>query len=370
MNARNNQQLIALRIKCHREQARLTQEDFAEEAGFASHQIVSQIETGQRGIAADELVRIADVLHTSLYALSDPYVLGHEAKFVWTGTSLDHTGACEAAVSKALAFYRVMQWGESAAISPTREVLNLRDNADEEEVAKLGEGYGNRLALGSRPSAVLYDAIAKNPAMPIVATPTGLSVFSGACFTHEFSAIVINSEDSPALRAYALAARVFDCMSCHVFEPQTHVIGNRFQPGRAVNHLGRSFAAALLLPHQEMARQWKVCAPERIWNTVHDIAVEMSVPVQVVIDRAAQLRLIKAKTKQDLLKREGANPQSSRSKGDPRCPRFSRLIMEACLISIDKGSVSVRKLCSLLGVTIDELQAEFEAHRLTPPFDL
>lgn len=372
MNAQKTRLLIAQRIKCHREHARLTQEEFAKAVGFSSHQIVSQIETCQRSIAADELVRIADTLKTSLYSLSNPYALGHEARFIWTGTSLDHTHACEAAVSKALAFYRVTRWDENAAIAPIREVLNLRKNDDEDEVAKLAEGFGHRLALGSRPSKMLFDAISKNPAIPVVMTPTGLSVFSGACFTHEFSAIIINSEDSAALRAYALAGRIFDCMSYHVYEPQTHVVGDRFQLGRAANRLGRIFAAALLLPRDEMTRQWKmkVTAPKLIWHTVHNIAVEMCVPVQVVIDRAAQLGFIKAKIKQDLLKREGINPQSSRCDTDPQSPRFSRPIMESCYESIDKGRISVRKLCSLLEITIDELQAEFELHHLTPPFDL
>ena len=44
----------------------MTQQELAERAGFSAHQIVSQIERGQRELKASELFRIARVLHVDL----------------------------------------------------------------------------------------------------------------------------------------------------------------------------------------------------------------------------------------------------------------------------------------------------------------
>jgi hypothetical protein len=38
--------------------------------------------------------------------------------------------------------------------------------------------------------------------------------------------------------------------------------------------------------------------------------------------------------------------------------------------AIDRGELSVRRLASLLEVTIEDLAELFNAHGLTPPFDL
>ena len=44
----------------------MSQRELAEAVGFGSHQIVSELERGQRDVKAWELARIADALHTSL----------------------------------------------------------------------------------------------------------------------------------------------------------------------------------------------------------------------------------------------------------------------------------------------------------------
>ena len=67
--ATNMQEIIAYSVRDRRKALGMSQRELAEAVGFGSHQIVSELERGQRDVKAWELARIADALHTSLPAL-------------------------------------------------------------------------------------------------------------------------------------------------------------------------------------------------------------------------------------------------------------------------------------------------------------
>ena len=62
----NIQENIAHSVRARRKALGMSQRELAEAVGFGSHQIVSELERGQRDVKAWELARIANALHTSL----------------------------------------------------------------------------------------------------------------------------------------------------------------------------------------------------------------------------------------------------------------------------------------------------------------
>ena len=64
--------LLAQRLREARERLDLTQKELAEAAGFPDHQIVSQIEKGERDIKAWELATLASALSVNIQDLLGP----------------------------------------------------------------------------------------------------------------------------------------------------------------------------------------------------------------------------------------------------------------------------------------------------------
>ena len=60
--ATNMQEIIAYSVRDRRKALGMSQRELAEAVGFGSHQIVSELERGQRDVKAWELARIADAL--------------------------------------------------------------------------------------------------------------------------------------------------------------------------------------------------------------------------------------------------------------------------------------------------------------------
>src|SRR3972149_7313606 len=77
--------LINKRLKMAREKAGLTQAQLAEKLGFKDRQTLAAIESGQRKLSAEELVRAIRVLNVDLDYLTDGFRLVGEGKFSWRG---------------------------------------------------------------------------------------------------------------------------------------------------------------------------------------------------------------------------------------------------------------------------------------------
>ena len=81
--------LIGARIKALREQRELTQDSVARLFGFKDRQTVSAIETGDRGVTAEELLLAVEKLGAPLEYFTDPFLLAGEGRFSWRHTGVD-----------------------------------------------------------------------------------------------------------------------------------------------------------------------------------------------------------------------------------------------------------------------------------------
>src|SRR5258708_28881779 len=71
------------RFKALREKRGMSQEQLSAEMGINDRQTISTIESGERQISAEELVRAARVFGVELEYFADPYRLAGEGRFSW-----------------------------------------------------------------------------------------------------------------------------------------------------------------------------------------------------------------------------------------------------------------------------------------------
>jgi transcriptional regulator with XRE-family HTH domain len=74
---------IGSRIKALRERRGQSQDDIARLFGFKDRQTVSAIETGERKVSADELLRAVELFGVRLDYFTDPFLLAGEGSFSW-----------------------------------------------------------------------------------------------------------------------------------------------------------------------------------------------------------------------------------------------------------------------------------------------
>jgi XRE family transcriptional regulator, fatty acid utilization regulator len=104
-------QTIGPRLKALRKARALDQGAVAAILGVASHQIVSQIESGARRVTGEELVKLIDGLDTDLDYFTDPFRLEGEGRFSWRrtpGTPIDALADYQMRAGRWIAAYRAL----------------------------------------------------------------------------------------------------------------------------------------------------------------------------------------------------------------------------------------------------------------------
>ena len=101
---------MGARIKAKRDELGFNQEAVARHLGFKDRQTLSAIETGERKVSAEELVRFAEVLAAPLDYFTDPFLLVGEGAFSWrqSGIAGDALNAYERDAGRLIALHRAL----------------------------------------------------------------------------------------------------------------------------------------------------------------------------------------------------------------------------------------------------------------------
>ena len=151
--ATNMQEIIAYSVRDRRKALGMSQRQLAEAVGFGSHQIVSELERGQRDVKAWELARIADALHTSLPALLNRDAAKQTEGHVFWRTDAPEADRCrlEARLLKRIERYRRVEELTNAG-GDTQALPRLR--VDRSSVVRANGTVGLQCEAKHGPSAV------------------------------------------------------------------------------------------------------------------------------------------------------------------------------------------------------------------------
>jgi Zn-dependent peptidase ImmA (M78 family)/DNA-binding XRE family transcriptional regulator len=364
-------QLVGERVAFAREAAGLTQVELSERLGFKDRQILSNIEAGKRKVASDELLRLMEVLGRDLDFFTDPLRLVGEGAFSWRAsaesTLLDDF---ETKAGEWVATFRHLCWASEQHFNPITPQLAITAKSSFEEVQSAAEQIAKDWKLGDKPAAVLPEKVEEELKILIlfVNAPTGIS--GAACQLPQFNTIFINRNEPEGRRNFDLAHELFHVLTWDRLPPRR--IDGREPSGskdKRIERLANVFAAAMLMPAEQVKRQWGFRGACEIHEWLNELGLYFQVTAKAMKWRCVNLELLSeadlSGINDALLTFNGRSPERETK---PRL--FSKRFVERIHWALDNGALSVRKASRILGMTIDDIADLIRDHGLTVPFDL
>src|SRR5579871_4149715 len=134
---------IGTRLKALREQRGQSQDELSRLFGFKDRQTLSAIETGERKVSAEELLRAVELFGVQLDYFTDPFLLAGEGHFSWrqSGAKPAALADYEIDAGRLVAAFRALgpQVGHSAPL--LRHALGLSRQSRLDEAVAAGERF-------------------------------------------------------------------------------------------------------------------------------------------------------------------------------------------------------------------------------------
>lgn len=372
--------LIGQRLKALREERKLSQDDLARLFGFKDRQTVSAIETGERRLSAEELLVAVQKLGASLDYFTDPFRLVGEGRFNWrqNGVPAQVLGAYERVAGQIIAAFRTLgtEVGEKPPL--VRHSLRLTKNARFEDAAEAGERFAAEHKLGDVPAQRLAEVMERDlNILVLMVTPSHAGVSGAACRLPDLDVVLINRDEVPGRRHFDLAHELFHILTWDAMPPLHVEAATETDGATRVEQLANSFASALLMPERivKAAADWRTLRGDALIAELNATADRLEVTSTALLWRLVSLGLLeKAEARAvpaDAIRNNG-HPTGlfadKRAAGRP--PLFSKRFVEIVARAVEEGRVSIRKIASLLGLSVDDLGDLFAAHGVPAPYEL
>jgi Zn-dependent peptidase ImmA (M78 family)/DNA-binding XRE family transcriptional regulator len=351
--------MVGARVKAQRESLGFTQEAVSGLLGFKDRQTLSAIETGERRVTAEELMRFAEVLAAPLDYFTDPFILAGEGGFSWrqSGVTPAKLDAYEREAGRLIALHRAL--GGKAPVM--RPAPRLTKASSFEDAQAAGEAFAAEFALGETPALRLAEAMERDLGILVLMVDAERGVSGAACHLPELDAVLINRREVPGRRHYDLAHELFHVLTWETMPPDRIEDSERLGKSR-VEQLADNFAAAVLMPRAALARfgAWDagdaVALADRL-NAAADALAVTSQALKWRLVATGALHKAKAAAVDDARLRHNG-------RGAPQPdlpPLFSRPFAERVAGAIDNGRLSARRAAGILGLTVDDLGDVFAA---------
>jgi len=347
------------RIRECRKKLNLTQRELAARAGLSAHQIVSQIEKGDREVKAWELARIAQALCQSVSELLAPRP-PQAAVVLWRDKPSADASLAEAQFLQRCREYQFLERVlglPAAAPLPSFRVDPV--SLTPREADRLAEEVRGTLGLGARPGSSLAVVLERKYGVKIWYEPLGESG-SAASAKGEFGyALLINANHAPWRRNYSLAHELFHLVTWDSTQPDVR----EAQPAwwSQVEKAAQAFASTLLLPIEVVIAEFEARVHDRkvAYADLVELARDFDVSTEALVWRLVRLgrlhdqeaRRILSDPKLRALDRQ-TMPEHWR---EPLVPpeRFVRL----AFLAYQRGLLSRARLAQLVGSSLIELKA-------------
>ncbi|WP_419694405.1 helix-turn-helix domain-containing protein [Mesorhizobium muleiense] len=364
---------IGTRIKALREDRKLSQDDLSRAFGFKDRQTLSAIETGERRVAADELLRAAEIFGVRLEYFTDPFLLAGEGRFSWRQTDVDgdRLRVYEEAAGRFIAAFRTL--GRQVGHQPPliRPTLSLTKQSSYDDAIAAGERFAAEFDLGDVPARQLAEVMAERLGMLVLMVDPIEGVSGAACQLPELDVVLINRNEVAGRRHFDLAHELFHVLTWEKMPPE-HIEEARPTKRNRVEQLADNFASALLMPSTVLDRfgDWAQLTEKALSDRLNEAADELLVTSQALRWRlfgtGRLSRIQNDAISDDTLRNNG--------RGKPRRaeppPLFSKPFVQIVATALDEGKTSMRRIASILGIAIDDFAELFSAHGVEAPYEL
>ena len=350
--------IIATRLKALREQRGLSQEQLAQSLGFNNRQTLQAIESGERKVAADELVRAGEVFRVALDTFTDPFLLLGEGAFSWrqSGVRASDLDAYERTAGGLVAAYRTLAPMVGRPPRLIRPSLALDKTSTYEDAAAAGERFAAEYELGEVPAHRLAEVMERELGILTLMVDPIEGVSGAACRLPDLDAVLINRNEVPGRRHFDLAHELFHILTWEAMPPE-HVEDVAPTRRSRVEQLADNFASAVLMPADVVGRMapWGELTGDGLIDRLNAAADALGVSASALGWRLVSLgyltRSARRALPEDRLRHNGR--AAPREEATP--PLFSRTFVEVIALAIDDGRVSVRRAERLIALSGDEL---------------
>lgn len=363
---------LGRRIREARTRLGLTQRELAQKAGLPAHQVVSQIEKGERDVKAWELARIAQVLHLSVAELLTPEPPPAPA-VRWRDEPPAGAKAVGARFLQRCREYHFLERVLGLPPFPplaTYPVDITRITLD--QASALAEEVWRALDLGARPAASLPTVLERDYGVKIWYEPLGESG-SAASVKGEFGyGILVNADHAPWRRNYSLAHELFHLVTWDSAPPSLA----RSQPQRwsQVERAAQAFASTLLLPGDAVRKEFdaRVEDGKIPYADLVQLARDFDVSTEALLWRLVRLGRLREEAVQLILAdpafREHDRGTMAGRWWKPLIPpeRFVQL----AFLAYQRGKISRARLAELLDTGLPDLEgtlARYGLHEAQDP---
>lgn len=366
---------IAARLRVARERSGLTQQALASAMGFENRQTLAAIEAGDRRLSAEELLKAVEVLGVDLDFFTDSFRLIGEGRFSFRaqrGVAMNLLDQFEEKAGRWIATYRELaarEHGGSHALDPVQFTLTLTDRSSFEHAEAAASSLRDRWSLGAVPAASLPETLERelNALILFVDAPLGIS--GAASQVPGLNAVLVNRREPETRRNFDLAHELFHLLTWDTMEPQRVETIDVPQSGKAkrIEMLAENFAAALLMPRDEVITRWDDAASHRdLSDRLRDVAAHFRVSGVACKWRLKNLGVL---TKADELEIDDARLAKAKDQKAELPRAFSERFVKRIAHALDAGRLSTKRAASLLSLSIAELRDLFLSYGIQPAFE-
>jgi Zn-dependent peptidase ImmA (M78 family)/transcriptional regulator with XRE-family HTH domain len=366
---------IGARIRTLREQRKLSQDDLAHAFGFKDRQTVSAIETGERKVAAEELMRAVQIFGVSIDYFTDPFLLAGDGRFSWRQTGVDgeRLRSYEEAAGRFIAAFRVL--GHQTGHQPPliRPTLSLAKQSSYADAIAAGERFAAEFGLGEVPARQLADIMADRLGILVLMVDPIEGVSGAACQLPELDVVLINRNEVAGRRHFDLAHELFHILTWKQMPPD-HIEEARPVPQKRsrVEQLADNFASALLMPTPVLDRfgEWAQLAEGALVDRLNEVADELLVTSQALRWRLVGMGRLSRGQSDAISENDLRNNGKAKPGKQPVPPLFSKPFVQIIATALDEGKTSMRRIASILGIAIDDFGELFASHGVEAPYEL
>jgi transcriptional regulator with XRE-family HTH domain len=364
---------IGIRLKALREKEKISQDELAQKFGFKDRQTLSAIETGERRVSAEELLRAVEVFGVPLEYFTDPFLLAGEGRFSWRQNGVIGHALTDYEVSAGrwIAAFRelALQVGREAPLF--RHALTLNSQSSFAEATEAGERFAAEFKLGDVPATHLAEVMEHKLHLLVMMVDPIEGVSGAACRLPELDIVLINRREALGRRHFDLAHELFHILTWDAMPPD-HVEDVAPRKRSRVEILADNFASAVLMPAKlvdELA-DWGSLSDDALINNLNAAADQLQVTSSALRWRLVGMdrlgKIVAGRIPEDRLRNNGHEKVVK----EPLPLLFSKTFIEVIARAIDEGRVAVRRVSYLLNISVDELPELFAVHGVEPPFEL
>jgi XRE family transcriptional regulator, fatty acid utilization regulator len=366
------QRLIGERIRFAREQAHLNQKQLADRLGFKDRQILSNIESGQRRVSAEELLLLIRELGRSVEFFSDPFLLLGEV-VSWRAQNYPKLLAdFENRLLPAVGLYRHLSAGAQEDEQLFVPQLPLTKASYYEDAAYAAQRLVEQWNLGTIPSKTLAEAAERRLNLLVMMVDAPREISGAAIFLPELVAIVVNRNEPLGRRNYDFAHELFHLLTWQSMPP-AHLdqeTATKKAGGKRIEQLADTFAAALLMPESSIEPLWNLQKEIDVHDWLNQTARVFGVTAIALYWRLRSLKYLTPTDSIDIQEERlvwnGAGPEAEGQK--PKL--YSRKFVEQLHSGLDNRDVAERRVTQVLNCTGEDLEELFRDYGLEPPVDL